>query len=135
MTSSCSDSFIGRSLLLLERALVVELHQRLHARAQGRPAARYRRRLDRFEQLALGGAVLDGPAHVRDHAVLEAAIGKYPDDDHLAMLDGELLALTDRERAQRTAGPHVLRIFFRHPVPERIAVRAGGLAVDLVAHA
>src|SRR6266516_1043621 len=87
--------------LLLERAVAIELHQRLHARAERRPAARDRGRLDRLEELPLGRAVLDGPAHVRDHAVLAAAVGEDADDHHLPMLDRELLALADRELAQR----------------------------------
>src|SRR5436309_1113282 len=120
--------------LLLERSLVVELHQRLDARAQGRPAARHRRGLDRLEQLTLGRAVLDGPAHVRHDAVLPAAVRGHSGDDHLAMLDRERLALADRHGAQRPASPDVVGIFLRHPVPERIAVGAGGPSIDLVAH-
>src|SRR5881296_2791805 len=120
--------------LLLERSLVVELHQRLDARAQGRPAARHRRGLDRLEQLTLGRAVLDGPAHVRHDAVLPSAVRENSDDDHLAILDRELLALADRHGAQRPASPDVVGIFLRHPVPERIAVGAGGPSIDLVAH-
>src|SRR5262245_15997140 len=115
----------------LEAAVALDLHERLDAGAQGRPTARDRGGLDRLEQLALGRAVLDGAPHVGDDAVLKASIREDADDDHLAVLDRELLALAHRQGAQRTARLDVLRIFLRDPVPERVAVRAGGLAVDL----
>src|ERR1700741_1147106 len=120
--------------LFLEGTFVIELHQRLHARAEGRPTAGHRRRLDRLEKLALRRAVLDRAAHVRHDAVLKGAIGEDADDHHLAVLDRELLALADRELAQRSSRAHVLRIFLGHPVPERIAIWTRGLPIDLVAH-
>src|SRR2546422_3670278 len=120
--------------LFLEDSVAVELHQRLDAAAEGRAAARHRRGLDRLEQLALGRAVLDRSAHVGDDALVPAAIGQDADDDHLAMLDGELFAFADRQGTQRPARLDVLGIFLGHPVPEWIAVGAGGLAVDLLAH-
>ena len=55
------------SSVTFERSRLVELHQRL-APVLKRAAARHRRRLDRLQQLALGRAVLDRAAHVRDHA-------------------------------------------------------------------
>src|SRR5262245_27056786 len=64
---------IAASLLpRLEGAGLLERHDPLHARAQRRPAAGNGRGLHGFEELALGGAVLDGPAHVGHHT-LEAA--------------------------------------------------------------
>src|SRR5262245_32964393 len=94
--------------LFLEGTFLIELHQRLHARAESRPTAGHRRRLDRLEELALRCAVLDRPAHVRHDAVIEAAIREDADDHHLAMLDRELLALADRELTQRSPRAHVL---------------------------
>src|SRR5437868_6142509 len=91
------------ALSLLERAGLVELHQRDGAGAEARPAARHRRRLDRFQQLALRRAVRDGALHVRDHAVLAAAEGEDPDDHHLTILDRQRFALADRQLAQRPA--------------------------------
>src|SRR3989441_8385366 len=85
----------------LEGALGLELHESFHAGAEGRPAARDGRRLDGLQQLTLGGAVLDGAAHVGDHTVLAPAEREDPDDDHLAVLDRELLAFADRQRAHR----------------------------------
>ncbi len=76
-----------------EHAFLVELHQGLHPCAEGRSTAWYCGRLDGFEQLSLRGAVLDGSAHVSDHALRPAAEGQNPDDDHLAVLDREFLAL------------------------------------------
>src|SRR5207244_3480963 len=118
-----------------ERALGLELHEALHAGAEGRPAAGHGGGLDRLQQLALGGAVLDGPAHVGDDAVLAPAKRQDPDDDHLAMLDRELLAVADRERAHRRAGGGVLRVFARQPVCPRIAVGAAALRWGLLRRA
>src|SRR5262249_39089460 len=70
--------------------------------------------------------------HVRDDALLPAAEGEDADDDHLAVLDGQLLALADRQRAQGRAGADVLGILTRDPVPERVAVGTGALPVDLL---
>src|SRR5215813_773199 len=116
---------------LLKAAVPLDLHERLDAGAEGRPAARNGGGLDGLEQLALGRAVLDGAPHVGDDSVLAAAIGQDADDHHLAVLDRELLALAHRQGAQRPPRLDVLGIFLRDPVPERVAVRAGGLAFDL----
>src|SRR5206468_8646142 len=88
----------------LECPVALDLHQRLYPRAEGRPTARDRGGLDRLEQLALGRAVLNGPAHVGDHALFPATEGEDPDDDHLAVLDRQLLAFADRQLAQRLSG-------------------------------
>src|SRR6266850_4427557 len=50
------------------------------------------------------------------------------------MLDGELFAFADRQGTQRPTRLDVLGIFLGHPVPEWIAVGAGGFTVDLLAH-
>src|SRR5262245_10448835 len=117
---------------LLEAAVPLYLHERLDAGAEGGTAARDRGGLDGLEQLALRCAVLDGATHMSDDAVLAPAIGEDTDDDHLAVLDRELLALAHRQGAQRPPRLDVLGIFLRDPVPERVAVRAGGLAIDLL---
>src|SRR5262245_25168984 len=67
-----SNRIAASGLPRLEGAGLLERHDPLHARAQGGAAAGNGRGLHRFEQFALGGAVLDGPPHVGDHA-LEAA--------------------------------------------------------------
>ena len=71
---------------LAEDAGAVELHQGLGAGAEAGAAAGDGGGLDGLQQLALGGAVVDGPAHVGDHAVLATAEGEDPDDHHLAVL-------------------------------------------------
>src|SRR5262245_50054729 len=86
---------------LAEGALPVELHERLRARAEARPPAGHGGGLDGLEQLALGRAVLDGPAHVGDHALVPPAIAQDADDHHLPILDRQLLALADRQIAER----------------------------------
>src|SRR4030081_158383 len=108
----------------LERALGLELHEPFYAGAQGRAAARDGRRLDRLQQLPLGGAVLDGAAHVRDDAVLAPAKRQDADDDHLAVLDGQLLAVTDGQRARLLSRGGVLGVLARQPLRPRISVRA-----------
>src|SRR5439155_13979684 len=113
-------------LRFLERAPVVELHEGLDARAERGPAARHGRRLHRFEQLALGGAVLDRALHVGDAAVLPPPEGEDADYDHLLVLDRQLLALAERQLAHRLARGDVLGIFLRHRVPELVAGGAGG---------
>src|SRR5947207_10570723 len=117
----------AKTLRFLEGSRVVELHEGLDAGAERGPAARHRRRLHRLEQLALGRAVLDRALHVRDAAVLAPAEGEDADDDHLFVLDRQLLTFTERQLAHRLARRDVLGIFLRHPVPERVAVGAGGL--------
>src|SRR2546427_5288282 len=125
LVAARAESVIMRSgSAPLERALDLELHDAFHAGAEGRPAARPRRRLDRLQQLPLRGAVLDGRAHVGDDAVLSPAKRQDPDDDHLAVLDRELLAFADRQRAHRLPRGGVLRVFARQPVRPRISVRA-----------
>src|ERR1700675_623223 len=89
------------ALARLEGAGLVERHDGLNASAERRPAAGDARGLDGFQQLALRGPVLDGPAHVGDHALQPAAEGEDADDDHLAVLHRQLLALPGRERAER----------------------------------
>src|SRR5437867_1889944 len=120
-----------RSSPLVEGAFLVELHQGLRSGAEGGPAAGHRGGLHGLEQLTLRRPVLDGPAHVRDHAVLAAAEGQDADDDHLAVLDGQLLALSDPQLAQRLPRPDVLRVFAGDPLPERIPVGADGLRAGL----
>src|SRR6185295_14299336 len=83
--------------------------------------------LHRLQQLPLGGAVLHGPAHVGDHAVLASAERQDADDDHLAMLDRELLAFADRQGAHRGAGRRVLRVLARQPLRPGITVGTAGL--------
>src|SRR5262245_31066151 len=87
----------GKRSALLEQAFPVELHQGLCARAEGGAAPRHRGGLDCLEKLALGRPVIDGPTHVREHALLPPAEGEDADDDHLAILNGELLALSNGE--------------------------------------
>src|SRR5499426_57153 len=122
----------GPTSLLLEHALAVELHQGLRARAEGGAAPWYGGGLDRLQQLTLGCPVVDGPPHVREHAFLPAAVGEDADDHHLAVLDGELLALADRERGERLARLDVLGILLGDPVPEGVAVGTCCLAVELL---
>src|SRR5215468_9449685 len=117
---------------ILEHALAVELHQGLRTRAEGGAAPWHGGGLDRLEQLTLGRPVVDGPSHVREHAFLPAAVGEDADDDHLAVLDGELLALADGERRERLPRLDVLGILLGNPVPEGIAVGACCLAVELL---
>src|SRR5262245_11691578 len=124
-TAPASAAATARSPLP-EGAVLVELHQRLHARAEGGPTPRHRRRLDGLEQLALGGAVLDGPAHVGHDALGPAAEGEDADDDHLAVLDRQLLALAGGVVADRLAKARVLRILAVEPLRPRVAVGAPG---------
>src|ERR687891_1831755 len=128
MGSSSSSSPPRSSTSVLERARLVELHQRLDTRAERRPASGHRGGLNRLEQLALRGAVLDRALHVRHDAFLPAAEGEDADDHHLAILDRELLALADRQLAERLARGDVFRIFPPHPVPVGVSVGAGRLA-------
>src|SRR5438552_1133048 len=114
-------------LPLPECSLLIELHERLRAATERRPPARDRGGLDRLEQLPLGRAVLDGPAHVGDDPFLPAAEGEDPDDHHLAVLDREFLAFPDGQVAQGLPGPEVLGILLRDPVPEGVAIGASGL--------
>src|SRR6266850_1698784 len=110
-----------------------------HARAPAAPAPPATptppppgRGVDGFQQLALGGAVLDGAAHVGDHAFVAPAEGQDADDDHLAVLDRQLLALADRERADRAARRRVVRVLARQPLGPRIAVDARALRCRLL---
>src|SRR5436309_1750779 len=64
-------------------------------------------------------------AHMR-RAIGHGARREDADDDHLAVLDRQRLALADRELAQRLTGGDVLGILAGHPVPERISVGADG---------
>src|SRR5262249_3601116 len=48
------------------------------------------------------------------------------------MLDGELLAVADRELAQRSSRLDVVRVFLGHPVPERVAVGTGRSSGNLL---
>src|SRR5262249_13292767 len=93
----------GTESALFEHALAVELHQGLRPRAEGGAAPWHGGGLDRLEQLALGRPMIDGPSHVRDYALLPAAVGEDDDVDHLAGLDGELHALAVGERGGRLA--------------------------------
>src|SRR5580765_790827 len=108
----------------LEGARLLERHDGLHARAERRPAAGDARGLDRLEQLALGGAVLDGAAHVGDHALQAAAKREDADDDHLAVLHRQLLAFAGRQCAERLARRRELGILRGEPLGPGIAVGA-----------
>src|SRR5262249_21784220 len=112
-------------LAVLKRPLGVELHECTRPGGKRRAATGHRGRLNSLEQLAFGRPMLNGPFHVGQHTLLTGtAKGQDADDDHLAIFDRQLFALSDGEFRQGDAGLGVFWILPRHPLPIGIAVRA-----------
>src|SRR5262245_27594426 len=85
-------------LAVLEGAFGVELHEGTCPRGKRRTAARHRGRLHGLEEFAFGRPMLNSPLHMcQDTLLAGAAKGQDAEDAHFPILDGQRLALPDRE--------------------------------------